>query len=144
KWNSVPSKRNKVPNLALQMRVASSKIVRNTNSRLSGDLEIRRKISAFAASRSSASSRSRVSRTTSVSWPEADELLWRTPFRVFASRLRPVATLLLALERRRIAHPRLRTTPIFKVDYSRDLRPAKWGSGVSLHTFQRDRLAGVN
>jgi len=34
----------------------------------------------------------------------------------------------LALERRRIAHPRLRTTPIFKVNYSRDLLPAKWVS----------------
>jgi hypothetical protein len=32
-----------------------------------------------------------------------------------ALRLRALASLLLALERRRIAHPRLRTTPIFKV-----------------------------
>jgi hypothetical protein len=32
----------------------------------------------------------------------------------------------LALERRRIAHPRLRTTPIL-TDYIRDLRAAKWG-----------------
>jgi hypothetical protein len=39
-----------------------------------------------------------------------------------------------ALERRRIAPiPRLRTTPIFKCDYSRDLQSTKWGSGVSLH-----------
>jgi hypothetical protein len=35
--------------------------------------------------------------------------------------------LLLALERRRIAHPRLRA------NYIRDLRQAKWGSTVSLH-----------
>src|SRR6516165_11982862 len=64
---------------------------------------------------SCASCSSRVSRAISVFWLEADELLWRTPFRVFALRLRPVAALLLALERRLIAHPKLRTTPIFKV-----------------------------
>jgi hypothetical protein len=33
---------------------------------------------------------------------------------VFAFRLRALVGLLLALERRRIAHPRLRTTPVFK------------------------------
>jgi len=55
-----------------------------------------------------------VSRATSVSWPEADELLWRTAFGAFALRLRALASLLPALERRRIAIPRLRTTPIFK------------------------------
>ena len=88
---------------------------------LLGEFEIRRKISLIADS-------SRVSRTTSVSWPEAEELLWRTAFRVFALRLGALASLLLALERRRIAIPRLSTTPIFKVDYSRDLRSAKWVS----------------
>jgi hypothetical protein len=33
-----------------------------------------------------------------------------------------------------VASPTLRlgTTPVFKFDYSRDLRLAKWGSGVSL------------
>src|SRR5499427_9895329 len=75
---------------------------------LLGEFEIRRKISLIADS-------SRVSRTTSVSWPEAEELLWRTAFRVLALRLRALAGLLLALERRRIAHPKARTTPIFKV-----------------------------
>src|SRR5215467_8144073 len=54
---------------------------------------------------SCASCSSQVSRATSVSWPEADELLWRTAFGAFALRLRALASLLLALERRRIAHP---------------------------------------
>src|SRR5262252_1666194 len=66
---------------------------------LLGEFEIRRKISLIADS-------SRVSRTTSVSWPEAEKLLWRTAFRVFALRLCALASLLLALERRRIAHPK--------------------------------------
>src|SRR6516165_9974025 len=52
---------------------------------------------------SCASCSSRVSRAISVFWLEAEELLWRT---VFALRLRAVPALLLALERRRIAHPR--------------------------------------
>jgi hypothetical protein len=47
-------------------------------------------------------------------------------------RLCALASLLLALERRRIAIPRLRTTPI-QTDYIRDLRPAEWGSEVRLH-----------
>ena len=42
-------------------------------------------------------------RATSVSWPEAEELPWRTAFTAFALRLRALASLLLALERRRIA-----------------------------------------
>jgi hypothetical protein len=45
-----------------------------------------------------------VSRAISVFWLEADELLWRTAFWVFALRLRP--TLLFALERRLIAFPK--------------------------------------
>src|SRR5262252_6821175 len=82
--------------------------------------------SAVATCCSRASFNSPASRAASVSWREAEELLlWRTAFRVFAVRLRALAVLLLALERRRIAHPRLRTTPIFKWDYSRDLRRAK-------------------
>ena len=68
-----------------------------------------RNTSAVAFSRSSASSRSRVSRATSVSWPEAQELLRRAAFRVFALRRRALVGSLLALERRRIAfHPRLK------------------------------------
>jgi hypothetical protein len=55
-----------------------------------------------------------VSRTTSVSWPKVDELPQRAAFRVFGLRFRALADLLLALERRRIAHPKLKSTPIFK------------------------------
>jgi len=52
-----------------------------------------------------------VSRATSVSWPEAEELLWRTVrvvrrLGVFALRLRALASLPLALERRRMAYPK--------------------------------------
>jgi hypothetical protein len=35
--------------------------------------------------------------------------------------------------RRRMAFPRLRTTPSTLTDYSKDLRLTKWGSGVGLH-----------
>jgi hypothetical protein len=64
---------------------------------------------------------------------------------ICALRLRALASLLLALERRRIAHPKgLGLRQFSKRDYSRDLRPAKWCSEVSLHTFHHDRLAGVN
>jgi hypothetical protein len=50
-----------------------------------------------------------VSRTTCVFWLESEELRLRTAFRVLALRLRALATLLLALERRRTAfHPRLK------------------------------------
>src|SRR6516162_5563483 len=38
----------------------------------------------------------------------------------------------LMKSRRRIASPRLRSTPT-AADYIRDLRPVKWGSGGSLH-----------
>src|SRR5262249_49880761 len=124
-------------------RAALSAMAPSADWRSVGELEIIRSTSEVAVSRSSASSRSRRSRTTSVSWPEADEQLWRTAFGAFALRLR--ALVLLALERRRIAHPKgLGLRRFSKCDYSRDLRLAKWCSGVSLHTFQRDRLAGVN
>src|SRR6516165_6373699 len=79
-----------------------------------GERAITRSTSDVAVCCSNASLSSRVSRATSVSWPEADELLSRTAFGAFALRLRALVGLLLALERRRIAHPRLRTTPIFK------------------------------
>jgi hypothetical protein len=52
--------------------------------------------------------------------------------RFTALRLRALASLLLALERRRIAHPKLGLRRFSKSDYSRVLRPAKWGSGVSV------------
>src|SRR6516165_11587920 len=95
---------------------------------LLGEFEIRRKIPLIADS-------SWVSRTTSVSWPEAEELLWRTAFRVFALRLRALGSLLLALERRRIAHPKgLGLRRFSRRYYSRDLRPAKWVSKTILRS----------
>jgi len=49
-------------------------------------------------------------------------------------RLRVLAGSSPALERRRIAHPKAQDYADFQSwDYSRDLRPEKWGSGVSLH-----------
>src|SRR5262249_5887270 len=69
-------------------------------------MEMTRRTSAVAACNSRASFSSRVSRATSVSWPEAEELLWRTGFRVFALWLRALASLLLAPERRLIAFPK--------------------------------------
>jgi hypothetical protein len=47
-----------------------------------------------------------VSRATSVSSPATEELLWRTAFRAFALRLRALANLLPARERRLIAFPK--------------------------------------
>src|SRR6516164_727906 len=89
--------------------------------------------SAVAISRSKASSPSRRNRTNSVSRLATEELLWRATFRVFALRLRPLAILLLALERRRIAHPKgLGLRRFSKGDYSRDLRLAKWCSMINL------------
>src|SRR5262249_55060265 len=107
-----------------------------------------RSTSEVAACCSSASFKSRVSRATLVSWPPFEELPRATGllrrFGISALRLRALATLLLALERRRIAHPKgLGLRRFSKWHYSRDLRLAKWCSEVSLHTFQRDRLAGV-
>jgi len=84
------------------MLVACSRIVRNTNSRSPGDAEIRCNISEFAVSRSSASSRSRRSRSDSLSARTVDAL---RRFGI-ALRLRALVSLLLALERRRIAHPK--------------------------------------
>ena len=67
-------------------------------------------------------------RRPSVSWPEADELLWRTAFGAFALRLPALASLLLALERRRIAHPKgLGLRQFSRRYYSRDLLPVEWG-----------------
>jgi hypothetical protein len=69
-----------------------------------------------------------VSRATSVSWPEAEELLWRPALRVFALRLRALASLLLALVRCRIAHPKAEDYADFSSrDYSRDLPPTERG-----------------
>jgi hypothetical protein len=75
--------------------------------------------SSAAASCSRASFSSRVSRAISAPCPSSEELPRVTGavrrFDALALRLPAFAGLLLALERRRIAHPKLRTTPIFKV-----------------------------
>src|SRR6516225_7004031 len=95
----------------------STSTCRSTN-----DFEIRRNISEFAVSRRSASSRSRRRRSDSLSARTVGAL---RRFGVAGFRRRDLTDAEPALERRRIAIPRLRTTPIFKWDYSRDLRPAK-------------------
>src|SRR6516225_6314891 len=88
--------------------------------------------SAVALCCSSASSRSRRSRADSLS---ARTVVALRRFSPCALRLRALASLLLALERRRIAHPKgLGLRRFSKWDYSRDLRPAKWGSGIKLHS----------
>src|SRR6516162_11638017 len=92
--------------------------------------------SEVAACCSCASFSSRVSRAISVSWPESEELLCRTTLRVFALRLRALAGLVLALERRRIAHPKgLGLRRFSKWHYIRDLRPAKWDSMINLRSL---------
>src|SRR6516225_9471851 len=72
-------------------------------------------------------------RANSVSWSVAEPR--RTAgFRAAVLRRRALVGLLLALERRRIAHPKgLGLRRFSKWHYSRDLRSVKWVSGVSLH-----------
>ena len=75
-----------------------------------------------------------MSRATSVSWPSAEERRRRTVvalrrFGISALPLRALASLLLALERRRIAHPKLRTTPIFKVGLQQGFAAGEMGFG---------------
>jgi hypothetical protein len=58
-----------------------------------------------------------------------------------ALRLCALAVLLLALERRRIAHPKgLGLRRFSKWDYIRDLRAAKWGSAVILRSSNPEPL----
>src|SRR5215472_5535357 len=91
------------------------------------------RISLVALCCSCPSRSSRVSRATSVSLP-AVEPRRRAAFRVFALWRGALVGFLLALERRRIAHPKgLGLRRFSKLDYSRELRPVEWGSGVSLH-----------
>ena len=71
--NWAPSYSSKTPKFASQRRVALAKIVSRTLSRFPAELEIIRRTSAVAACCPSASSRSRVSRATSVSWPAGAE-----------------------------------------------------------------------
>src|SRR5262249_25448454 len=86
-----------------------------------------RNTSAVAFSRSSAPSRSRRRRADSLS---ARTVVALRRFGI-ALRLRALVGLLLALERRRIAHPKgLGLRRFSKLDYSRDLRPGKGGWGM--------------
>src|SRR5262249_15140341 len=133
------SRRNIVPNLASQMRVAFDKMASNTGFRSPGEEPMTARTRVAAESCSKASSRSRASRRNSVSWASAEERRRRTlialrRFGIPALRRRVLVGSLPAVERRRIAHPKgLGLRRFSSRDYSRDLRPAKWGSGVGLH-----------
>src|SRR6516162_2560987 len=111
-------------------------MVLNAGSVSVGELLIRLRISAVAACCSRVSSRSRVRVSSCCRRSAVEERRRRgSALRRFtALRLRALVGVLLALERRRIAHPRLRTTPIL-TDYIRDLRPAKWGSMINLRSL---------
>ena len=103
--NWAPSYSSKTPKFASQRRVALAKIVSRTLSRFPGELEIIRRTSAVAACCPSASSRSRVSRATSVSWRAGAEprrgiaLAALRPLGFNAGRRRTFAGLPPALER---------------------------------------------
>ena len=97
------SKRNSVPNLASQMRVAFSRIASKTDFTSPDDELITLSTSAAAISRSNASSRSRRRRADSLSSARTVVALRRFGI---ALRLRALVGLLLALERRRIAFPK--------------------------------------
>jgi hypothetical protein len=100
-----------------------------------------RNTSAVAFSRSSASSRSRRSRADSLSARTAGAL---RRFGVAAFRRRDLTDAEPALERRRIAFPQgLGLRRSFKVDYSRDLRPAKWGSMINLRCKNLELLTSA-
>src|SRR5262249_41725723 len=94
---------HKNPNLAVQRRVAFSRMVWKTESSSPGEVEMTCKTSAVAFSRSSASSRSRRRRADSLS---ARTVVALRRFGISALRRRALVGLLLALERRRIAHPK--------------------------------------
>jgi hypothetical protein len=114
-------------------RAALSAIAPSADWRSVDELEIIRSTSEVAVSRSSASSRSRRRRASSLSRPRAGDLRRRNVgatrrFTVSAPRRRrDLARLLLFLERRAIACPRLRTTrqSFTQRNYSRELRLAK-------------------
>src|SRR6516225_4357053 len=97
-----PSHSHKFPNAASQIRVAFLKIVSNTRSSSPVELEITPSTSVAAANCTIASSRSRRRRSDSLS---ARTVVALRRFGI-ALRLRAFASLLLALERRRIAHPK--------------------------------------
>src|SRR5262249_35207248 len=110
---------------APQMRTAFSSMAWKIGSSWPAEELMTRNTSAVAFSRSSASSRSRRSRADSLS---ARTVVALRRFGI-ALRLRALAGLLLALERRRIAHPRLRTTPIFKVGLQQGFATGGMGFG---------------
>src|SRR6516225_9747153 len=126
--NASPSRRKSTPKFAPLIRTAFSSMAWKIGSSWPAEELMTRNTSAVAFSRSSASSRSRLRRAYSLS---ARTVAMRR-FGI-ALRLRALASLLLALERRRIAHPEgLGLRRLSKWDYSRDLRPAKWGPAVIL------------
>src|SRR5215472_11258280 len=134
---ALPSYRNIVPKCASQIRLAFTRMDRKTDSKSPGELEMTRSTSEAAVCCFSASSRSRRSC--------ADSLCARTVVALrrfgIALRLRALAGLVLALERRRIAHPKgLGLRRFSKWHYSRDLRLAEWGFGLAVHSGHR-RLA---
>jgi hypothetical protein len=88
-----------------------SNMAANTGSNSPADPLMTLRTSHVAENCSNASSRSRVRRASSVSWGAAGDPRRRNfgaapRFRISALRLRALASLLLALERRRIAHPK--------------------------------------
>jgi len=109
---------------------------------------MRRKTSEVAASRSNASSRSWRRRVNSLSWPTAEELPrcngGAVPrFGIAALRRRALACLPLPLERRVMAPPQgseLWPVGLRWRDYIRDLRQAKWGPGINLHSSNSEPL----
>src|SRR6516165_2794929 len=109
------------------MRTAFSNMAWKIGFNSPGDVLMMRNTSAEAFSRSSASSRSRRRRAVSLTARTVGAL---RRFGI-ALRLRALVGLLLALERRRIAHLKgLGLRRFSKWDYSRDLRLAKWGFGL--------------
>ena len=78
-----PSRRNRLPNVASQMRIAFANIASKTGSRSPGELEITFSTSDVAVCCSSASFNSRLSRATSASSPTGGDLSGRAAFCAF-------------------------------------------------------------
>src|SRR5215472_12998784 len=120
---------------ASQTVAAASAKVSSTALRSKVERPIVLRTLAVAACCSRASSSSRRSCAISLSWLAADELRGRAasvPLERFgAAGLRRRDLTELALERRRIAHPKgLGLRRFSSRDYSRVLRPAEWGPTV--------------
>src|SRR5262249_5965857 len=113
-----------VTSSASQKRAALLTTTSSTGWSSVGEVLMIFKTSAAAFCCSSASSRSRRRRADSFS---ARTVVALRRFGI-ALRLRALGSLLLALERRRIAHPKgLGLRRFSKLDYSRELRPVEWG-----------------